>query len=163
MSSVYPSSVDGREVTLTRQVHSHSGPRRVLVAEDHPIYRHMLGLVLEQFGIQATLVADGDEALRDWRHRHFDALLLDIEMPRMSGLATTKLIRSQEAGRSPTSIIIISADFRPERIAECLKAGADLHLAKPVTAAIVASALTSVLGEEFAAEARTTRLQQSTH
>ena len=114
----------------------------------------MLGLVLEQYGVQTTLVADGDEALREWRHGRFDALLLDIEMPRMSGLAATRLIRSEEAGRSPTPIIIVSSDFRPERISECLEAGADMHLAKPVTAKIVASALVSVLGGDMAAVAR---------
>ena len=124
---------------------------RVLVAEDHPICRRMLGLVLEQYGVDATLVGDGDEALHAWRRGRFDALLLDIQMPRMSGLAATRLIRSEEAGRSSTPIIIVSSDFRPERISECLEAGADMHLAKPVTAKIVASALATVLGRDIAA------------
>lgn len=128
---------------------------QVLVAEDHLICRQMLGLVLDQFGVQSTLVADGDEAVAEWRRRSFDVLLLDIQMPRMSGLAATRIIRAEEACEAPTPIIIISADFRPERISECLEAGADLHLAKPVTAAILASALASVLGEdrEFSAGA----------
>ncbi len=110
----------------------------------------MLGFVLEQYGVEATLVGDGDEALGAWRRGRFDALLLDMEMPKMSGLTATRLIRSEEAGRPPTPIIIVSSDFRPERISECLEAGADMHLAKPLTAKIVASALVSVLGGDKA-------------
>ncbi len=120
---------------------------RALIAEDHLVYRQLLGSVLEQFGIQPTLVADGGEAVTEWRRGRFDVLLLDINMPRMSGLAATRIIRSEEKDRSSTPIIIVSSDFRPESISQCLEAGADLHLAKPVTATVLASALNSVLGD----------------
>ena len=120
-------------------------PLRALVAEDHPVCRRVLGLVLEQFGVQATLTANGAEAVEAWRRGRFDVVLLDIEMPVLSGLDATRAIRSEENGRAPVPIVIVSSDFRPERISECIEAGADLHLAKPVTAAVVASALASVV------------------
>ena len=122
------------------------GAPQALIAEDHAVCRQMLGLVVEQLGFAPTLVTNGREAVAEWRRRRFDALLLDIQMPGMTGLEATRLIRSEEGGRSATPIIIVSADFRPECITECLEVGADLHLAKPVTAVSVASALASVLG-----------------
>ena len=124
-------------------------PLRALVAEDHFVFRQMLGFVLEQYGVSPTLVCDGDEALSEWRRNRFDVLLLDIHMPRITGLAVTRTIRSEEVGEPPTPIVIISSDFRPERIIECLDAGADLHLAKPVNAAIIASALESLFGARW--------------
>ena len=152
MPSRSSSPFDGRHAG-GRGARDKGAPLRVLVAEDHPVCRQMLGLILEQFGVQPTLVADGSQAVREWRRGGFDALLLDIEMPVMSGLRATEIIRSEEVGRAPTPIIIVSSDFRPERISQCLEAGADLHLAKPVTAAIVAGALASVLSEGLAAVA----------
>ena len=110
--------------------------------------RRMMGLILDHLGVEALLVCDGGEAVAAWRPGRFDVLLLDIEMPRLSGLEVTRILRAKEALGAVTPIIIVSSAFRPERINECMDAGADLHLAKPVTASVLASALASISGKD---------------
>lgn len=107
---------------------------RVLVAEDHPTNRKVVEIVLEPFGVDMTLVADGEAALAALDEKPFDAVLMDMQMPVMDGLSATRAIRAREAasGAAPMLVIMLTANAMEEHVAAAQAAGADLHLAKPL-------------------------------
>ena len=107
---------------------------RVLVAEDHPTNRKVVEIVLQPFGVDLTLVSDGEAALAALDEKTFDAVLMDMQMPVMDGLSATRAIRAREAasGARPMLVIMLTANAMEEHIAAAQAAGADLHLAKPL-------------------------------
>ena len=112
------------------------GGRRlsVLVADDNPTNREVLGKILERAGHTTTLVADGDLALDALEAGHFDIVLLDRNMPGLSGLETLQAIRLMTRGRERLPVVMLSADVTLEAKKECLEAGADSFIPKPVEA-----------------------------
>jgi PAS domain S-box-containing protein len=120
---------------------------RVLLAEDHPVNRKVVQLILAPLGAEVTLAADGEQALRAFEEGTFDLVLMDMQMPVMDGLAATRALRQREseAGRPATPVIMLSANAMPQHRQEALDAGADLHLAKPVTAAALIAAVRQAL------------------
>ncbi|HLX80251.1 MAG TPA: ATP-binding protein [Burkholderiales bacterium] len=108
---------------------------QVLVADDNPTNREVLGRILERGGHVATLVSDGDRALDALENTRFDIALIDRNMPRLSGLETVQAIRLTTGARERLPVIVLSADATPEAKRECLEAGADSFLAKPIEAA----------------------------
>ena len=120
---------------------------RVLLAEDHPVNRKVVQLILAPLGAEVTVAADGVQALRAFEQGTFDLVLMDMQMPVMDGLAATRAMRrhESEAGRSATPVIVLSANAMPQHRQEALDAGADLHLAKPVTAATLIAAVHQAL------------------
>ena len=113
-----------------------SGARRlrVLVADDNPTNREVLGKILERGGHEVSLVDDGEQALDAVEHQSYDIVLLDRNMPRMGGLEALQAMRLMFVGRDRLPIAILSADVTPEARKECLEAGADAFLSKPVEA-----------------------------
>jgi two-component system sensor histidine kinase RpfC len=112
------------------------GARRlsVLVADDNPTNREVLGKILERAGHAVTLVADGDLALDALEAGQFDIVLLDRNMPGLSGLETLQAIRLMTRGRERLPVVMLSADVTVEGKKECLEAGADSFIPKPVEA-----------------------------
>jgi two-component system, sensor histidine kinase RpfC len=112
------------------------GGRRlsVLVADDNPTNREVLGKILERAGHGVTLVADGDLALDAMEAGSFDIVLLDRNMPGLSGLETLQAIRLMTRGRERLPVVMLSADVTLEARKECLEAGADSFIPKPVEA-----------------------------
>jgi two-component system sensor histidine kinase RpfC len=112
------------------------GARRlsVLVADDNPTNRDVLGKILERAGYSATLVADGDLALDALEASHFDIVLLDRNMRGMSGLETLQAIRLMTRGGERLPVVMLSADAALELKKECLEAGADSFITKPIEA-----------------------------
>jgi len=113
-----------------------AGARRlsVLVADDNPTNREVLGRILERAGHATTLVADGDLALDAMESGQFDIVLLDRNMPGLSGLETLQAIRLMTRGRERLPVVMLSADVTLEAKKECLEAGADSFIPKPVEA-----------------------------
>jgi PAS domain S-box-containing protein len=122
-------------------------PLRVLVAEDHPINRRVVALVLEPFGAELVMVGDGAEALATFSPGAFDVVLMDMQMPVMDGLAATAAIRRREVEGEGvrTPIIMLSANAMQQHREEALAAGADVHLAKPVSAAALIAGIEQAL------------------
>ena len=111
----------------------HGGRRlSVLVADDNPTNREVLGRILERAGHGVTLVADGDLALDAMEAGQFDIVLLDRNMPGLSGLETLQAIRLMTRGRERLPVVMLSADVTLEAKKECLEAGADSFIPKPV-------------------------------
>jgi PAS domain S-box-containing protein len=112
-------------------------PLRVLLAEDHPTNQRVVQLILASQGAELVTVDDGVQAVAAFAAGDFDVVLMDMQMPHMDGLTATRAIRALEAetGAARTSIIMLSANAMAEHQNEALAAGADLHVAKPITAA----------------------------
>ncbi|HTP61981.1 MAG TPA: ATP-binding protein [Burkholderiales bacterium] len=117
-----------RRGTAARSLH-------VLVADDNPTNREVLSRILERGGHTATLVSDGERALDALETSHFDVALIDRNMPRLSGIETVQAIRLTAGARERLPVAMLSADVTPEAKRECLEAGADAFLSKPIEAA----------------------------
>jgi CheY-like chemotaxis protein len=127
---------------------SEVGPLRVLLAEDHLVNQRVVELILGPVGLSVTKVATGDEALRAYMAEEFALVLMDMQMPVMDGLAATRAIRDFERtlpARRRTPIIMLSANAMRQHSEEAIAAGADFHLAKPVTPAGLLGAVARAL------------------
>ena len=121
-----------------------SRPLRVLLAEDHPINQRLIQLILADHVSELVIVDDGAQAVAAFEAQRFDVVLMDMQMPGMDGLTATRALRAIEAGRPsvpPTPILMLSANAMAEHRDSARAAGADLHLAKPITARDLLSAL----------------------
>ena len=113
----------------------HSGASlQILAAEDHPINRKVLELLLEPTDVDCHFVENGQEAVEVWRQRDWDLILMDIQMPVMDGIAATRAIRAEEAflGRRRTPIIALTANALQHQQEEYVAAGMDDFIGKPV-------------------------------
>jgi two-component system response regulator MprA len=107
----------------------HGGvPNRVLVADDDRAIRESLVRALELEGYEVATVIDGVEALTCIRRDSFDALVVDVMMPGVDGLAVCRLLRA-EGDRTPVLMLTARVET-PDRVAG-LDAGADDYLPKP--------------------------------
>lgn len=129
---------------------------RVLVADDNPTNREVLGKILERGGHDVTLVDDGEQALDAAERDSFDIVLLDRNMPRMGGLEALQAIRFLYGGPEQLPVAILSADVTPEARRECLEVGANAFLAKPVEAGRLLDELQALAGSRPAESARAT-------
>jgi len=110
---------------------------RVLLADDHPVNRKVVEMILGEANVALTSVENGAEAVQACRDGDFDIVLMDMQMPVMDGLTATREIRLHEAamGLARTPIVMLTANALAEHIAAGEVAGADRHLAKPFDAA----------------------------
>ena len=108
----------------------------ILVADDHPVNRRVVELILESLDVSITTAEDGLQALAAYGTKTFDLILMDMQMPEMDGLAATTAIRALERreGRPRTPIVMLTANALPEHVEAAQAAGADRHLAKPFSA-----------------------------
>ena len=88
-------------------------------------------------------MSDGRQALDAWAAQDFDLVLMDINMPVMDGLTAIRTMRETEARRGGrrTPVVSLTADAMPQQVQAALAAGADLHLAKPITSEALVEAL----------------------
>lgn len=120
---------------------------RILVADDHAANRMVLQRMLQKAGHRAICV-DGAEAVLDaLAESEFDAVIVDLHMPGMSGLDMLKQLRVMQAGGPRTPVVVLSADVTPESIQRCEQAGAHTFLAKPVVANRLLDTLTDIAND----------------
>ena len=100
----------------------------ILVAEDQPINRRLVQLVLEQAGFTLTMVNSGIEALEHLNHGTFDLVLMDCQMPEKDGYEATRELRRQGL---TLPVIAMTAHVCDENIQRCNDAGMDAYLGKP--------------------------------
>jgi two-component system sensor histidine kinase RpfC len=105
---------------------------RVLVADDNPTNREVVGRILERSGHAVTLVNDGEQALDAIERDAHDLVILDRNMPGMGGMEALQALRLMTRGRERLPVIMLSADVTPEAKREALEAGADAFLSKPI-------------------------------
>ncbi|MES1952042.1 multi-sensor hybrid histidine kinase [Salinisphaera sp. S4-8] len=112
----------------------------VLVADDVEINRFVLVQMLDAMGCDVDTAEDGREAVEKAGERRYDAILMDIRMPRMSGTEAMQMLRADSAGeRLP--IVAVTAHADAAELAELVAEGFDEALAKPVRSAQVAATL----------------------
>jgi CheY-like chemotaxis protein/HPt (histidine-containing phosphotransfer) domain-containing protein len=108
-------------------------PLRLLVAEDNPINRRMLVIMLETHGHSVVAVENGREALATLEQSQFDAVLLDVQMPMLDGLAVTTEIRRRENGcNQHLPVLALTAQAMQGDRERCLAAGMDGYIRKPI-------------------------------
>ena len=105
--------------------------RRVLVVEDNPVNQMVATGMLESLGCAAETADDGAAAIDLLEREAFDAILMDVQMPRMDGYSATRHIRTHERGTRIPVIAMTAAAIEGERD-RCLAAGMDDFLTKPV-------------------------------
>ncbi len=117
---------------------------RVLLVEDNKVNQLVAKELLLSMNAQVTIADNGQHALTILEDTLFDIILMDIQMPIMDGLTTTKKIRQQERFSS-LPIIAMTAHARTEDKEHSLAVGMNLHIAKPVTKDILFTSITKVL------------------
>jgi CheY-like chemotaxis protein len=115
---------------------------RFLVADDSRVDQLVAVGLLKRCGHDVEMVKNGAEVLAAVKRRCFDAVLMDVEMPELDGVAATKSVRQTERQESRLPIIIVSASDG-ERAS--LDSGADAYLPKPLTLERLQAAITSVV------------------
>ena len=130
-------------------------PVRILAAEDNPTNRKVLAALLSPLGVELTIVGDGQAAIDHWRGASFDLILMDIQMPGVSGLAAAQAIRAAESelGLTPTPIVALSANAMSHQVDSYLAAGMNAHVAKPIDARLLYRTIEEALAASDAAEA----------
>ena len=102
---------------------------RILIAEDERATGHLLRKTLEDAGHGVSLVTDGESALKALRAEPFDLMLLDIWMPKMSGLEVLATMRTESLG---TKTIMMTSDGTPETVLRAVREQAYHYVSKPV-------------------------------
>src|SRR6185295_16595083 len=108
-------------------------PMRILVADDNIVNQRVASVMLGRFGYQADIVANGKEALEAVRQQSYDLVLMDVQMPEMDGLEATQKICGELPKQQRPAIVAMTANARPEEVQECLAAGMEGVLTKPVS------------------------------
>ena len=116
-------------------------PIRVLVAEDNVVNQRVAVKMLEKLGLRADVAADGREAVDLFAMRPYDLVLMDCQMPEMDGYDATRKIRKHEPPDRHAVIIAMTAEAMAGARDDCLNAGMDDYIAKPVRLADLAAIL----------------------
>jgi signal transduction histidine kinase/CheY-like chemotaxis protein len=107
---------------------------RVLVAEDNPVNQRLIERVLQKDGHAVVIAGDGRACVEAYGREPFDVVLMDVQMPEMSGLEACQAIRQLEvASGARVPIVALTANTSPEDREACLLAGMDSVLPKPVS------------------------------
>ena len=110
--------------------------KRVLLVEDHPLDVEISRRILEHVAVNVISAQDGKAALEQFKAEepyHFDAILMDIQMPNMNGFVAARAIRKvAKPDAQIIPIIALSADDTLEDVRKCKEAGMNAHIAKPV-------------------------------
>ena len=107
----------------------------VLLAEDNPVNELMLRQLLLRLGCTVRVARGGAQAVAQWEQGGIDMVLMDVQMPGMSGLQATQMIREAESRRrlKRTPIVAVTANAMPGDRQTCLAAGMDGYTPKPVS------------------------------
>jgi PAS domain S-box-containing protein len=104
----------------------------VLVAEDSPVNQIVAARVLERCGCEFDVAGDGNQALAMLAARHYDAVLMDCQMPGMDGYQATAELRRRENGGHHVPVIAMTARAMAGDREQCLAAGMDDYISKPI-------------------------------
>jgi PAS domain S-box-containing protein len=104
----------------------------VLVVEDSPVNQIVVVRTLERCGCRTDVANDGLQALEMLSKQHYDAVLMDCQMPEMDGYEATAALRARENGGPRTPVIAMTAHAMHGDRERCLDAGMDDYLSKPI-------------------------------
>jgi CheY-like chemotaxis protein len=127
--------------------------RRILLVEDNPVNQRVAQRVLEKLAAEVTTANNGAEALERIAETDFDVVLMDCQMPVMDGFTATRRIRAaghHAADGRRLPIIALTANVMSEDREQCLAAGMDAHLGKPLEPSQLADCLGRYLNKDTA-------------
>ena len=131
---------DNKKVNNLSNDYSDIANMNILIAEDNDINYEIISEMLKMYNINTVRAIDGLECLniiKESKENEYDLIFMDIQMPRMNGLDTTKNIRLLDNWAKNIPIIAMTADAFSENINECLSVGMNGHIAKPIDLNIV--------------------------
>ena len=109
-------------------------PLRILVAEDVPVNQQMMRVMLGRMAYAADFADNGLEALRALERRQYDLIFMDMQMPEMDGLECTRQVVRRYPPEHRPKIVALTANVTAEDARECMAAGMDDFLTKPIKA-----------------------------
>lgn len=139
-SNQAPQSHESRELSLRRQY-------KILVAEDNAMNRKVIEKMLSRAGHACIFATNGREALDLLEKSDFDAAIVDMNMPEMSGLEVVKVYRQRYGTISRFPFIMLSADVTQELRKECFASGFDEFLSKPIQIAQLLSTIDRLVAQ----------------
>lgn len=105
----------------------------ILIVEDNEINQKLMKEFVDRMGHLTMLAGSGEEALEILNRSAFDMILMDVELPGISGMGTTKAIRAlTDRRKAATPVIALTGNVRDEDIRNCFAANMNGHLSKPV-------------------------------
>jgi CheY-like chemotaxis protein len=113
----------------------------ILLAEDNAVNQMVALAVLERLGYRADVAANGGDAIRALEAKPYDVILMDMRMPDMGGIEATRAIRARGSSLHQPLIIAMTANALEGDRGECLAAGMDGYLTKPIVRDDLAEAL----------------------
>jgi two-component system, sensor histidine kinase and response regulator len=120
---------------------------RILLAEDNLVNQRVAMTMLGKMGHRITLATNGLEALEQWRQSDFDLILMDVQMPEMTGLQATTQIRREEAIGAHVPIVAMTASAMSEERDRCLAAGMDNFISKPVSSRVIEQVIAATFSQ----------------
>ncbi len=105
---------------------------KILIVDDQSINRRLMGLMVETVGHEAIEVESGNEALAFLRRETVDLILMDIEMPEMNGIETTRHIRAEKLIPQNRVIVAVTANSAEEDKALYREVGMQEYVQKPL-------------------------------
>lgn len=119
----------------------------ILVADDHEDTRVILRHYFEAMGYDVLEAHDGEQTLASLQGSHPDAVVLDIQMPRMDGIEVLRAVRGNGA-LCDIKILALSAHALSDEVRQIREAGADAYLAKPADPKAVLDAVRALMDQE---------------
>jgi signal transduction histidine kinase/CheY-like chemotaxis protein len=142
LQQLHDAKASGDLLTVHSLSERRAKPLRLLIADDNPINCRLSGIMLERAGHVVETVTNGAEAVAAVAEGEFDAVLMDVQMPVMTGLEATRKIRSlPDPLRAATPIIAITANAMRGDSAECYAAGMSGYVTKPVDSSVLLEAI----------------------
>ncbi|MFS1438738.1 PAS domain-containing hybrid sensor histidine kinase/response regulator [Shewanella sp. 10N.286.48.A6] len=141
---------ENHRVEVALKVDKKRNRNLILLAEDEPTNRLVLSNQLESLGYEHEIAVDGNAAYKLWITGRFNLILTDCHMPNMDGFALTKKIRKEESrkGLSPTTIIAVTANGLVGEFENCIRAGMNDYIAKPVELKMLKIALSKYMSRD---------------
>lgn len=138
-----PAPVRGRSASVRESGRADRAPT-ILVVDDNRIAQQVIGALLGKHGWRYDAAGDGYEALEKAEKAQYQLVLMDLQMPGIDGLATTKRMR-ELPGYAATPVLALTADVSDQVRAKCRDAGMDAFIEKPIHTAELNAMLTQFL------------------
>ncbi|MCG8423744.1 MAG: response regulator [Proteobacteria bacterium] len=117
---------------------------RVLVADDSELIHRVARSMLKKLDCEVDFARNGREAVEKWETGDYDLILMDCQMPEMDGISATRTIRARQSQRPRPQIIAFTANVQDENYRQCLAAGMDGFVSKPLSLRSLKQVLASV-------------------
>ncbi len=148
MTALADAEVDMGEVIKVQKLNDKlraliGGKKKILLVEDYEGNIVVLSYILNELNCAYDVARTGLEAVQSWKEHHYDLILMDVQMPEMDGLTATRTIRKmeEEQGLDATPIIGLTAHALVADKQNCIDAGMNDYLSKPIVEADLKTAI----------------------